>query len=155
MSSRNSRTIVIGVSAFVAFMLVVTVTFVLVQSSGTGRFKAHIDEYLAINKEQPEQGAYLKGKMVVISKKEKEVDSEVLSGLRPELQSASPADVGTIVILNWSGDVRGTCPATSTFSTRLKCDAVVIVRSPGRLIGRKNFYAADPPALVAQGFRGH
>jgi hypothetical protein len=153
-NSQQSRIIVIGVSAFVAFMVLITVVFVLTRSSASGKFKGQIEGYLAINKEQMDQGPYLKGKMVVISKRDKEVDEEVSSGLPPELQAAGPEEVGTIVILNWRGDVRGPYVGSSAFGMRHKCELSVIDRSLGAIIGRQDFYGGDPPAVVSANARG-
>ncbi len=146
MVSGTSRTLVVGSSLFVAAMVVVTVTFVLVRQPGhQRRFKDHIDEYLAINKEQTDQSVYVKGKMVVISKQEKEVDDEVYPALPNELRADSPAEVGTVVILKWGAQVRGVYTGGNASALWHTCEVTVIDRSLSAIVGRQDFRGGDPP----------
>ncbi len=146
MASKQSRTLVVGSSIFVAVMVVITVTFVLVrQPAHQGRFKGNLDEYLAINKEQLDRGAYLKGKMVVISKREMQVDEEVYTALPAELRADSPAEVGTVVVLKWGAQVRGVYSSNEAFALWHTCEVTVIDKSISAIVGRQNFRGGDPP----------
>ena len=71
------------------------------RSAQSARFKGDINAYLAIAKEQPEQGVYVKGKIVVVDVREKTVDHDVFFSLPADLRAAGPDEVGTVVLVKW------------------------------------------------------
>jgi hypothetical protein len=127
------------------------------QSAYNARFKDHIEEYLAIKEEQPTQGKYIKGKMVIIkvfvpdeghSGLQKEVDEEVFEAIPAELRATGPEDVGTVVVLRWRSDVVGFYPGRNGGGASAcvhTCDVRIIDRSLSAIIANEYFRGGSPP----------
>jgi hypothetical protein len=92
--------VVVAVSACILGIGLYAVTR-MNQSAQSALFKGQIDAYLAMPKEQPEQGAYVKGKIVVVDVREKAVDGDVFFALPAALRAAGPDEVGTVVQVKW------------------------------------------------------
>jgi hypothetical protein len=135
-------------------------TFYLVRGVGrsahASRFQEHIKDYLAITGEQPEQGEYLRGKVIVINARDKEVDSDVFFELPSALQAPTPEEVGTIVVLKWSSTMVGMYVSdrgNEGVASVQTCEALVIDKSIPAIVGRRRFEGGSPPLYYTGGSR--
>ena len=113
------------------------------RSAQSARFKGHIDEYLALAKEQPEQDAYIKGKIVVVNVREKAVDDDVFFAIPAALRADGPDDVGTVVLVKWGvhfvghfENKQGVDQGSASVTT---CEVTVIDKAFPGILERRTF----------------
>jgi hypothetical protein len=113
------------------------------RSAQSALFTGHIDAYLAMAKEQPEQEAYVKGKIVVVDVREKTVDNDVFFALPSALRAAGPGDVGTVVLLKWGvafvGHFENKAGQDQGSASVSKCEVTVIDASIPAILERRSF----------------
>src|SRR6516162_3130127 len=153
MASRKSRTVLIvsivaAVSVVVIGLVVFFVTRSADRSAHAARFQGNIQQYLAINNEPTEQEAYVRGKMLVINKKDKAVDDELFYRLPAADRAASPEEVGTVILVSWGKELAG------FYSNKRgdggggyvhKCEMTIIDKSISTVIYRRWFNGSLPP----------
>lgn len=113
------------------------------RSAHCARFKDHIEAYLAMAKEQPEQGAYVKGQIVVVDVREKTVDEGVFFALPAALRASGPDEVGTVVLLKWGvafvGHFENRAGVDQGSASVSKCEVTVIDKSIPAILERRTF----------------
>ncbi len=148
MASRKPR-LVLYASLVVGGVVLLVAILLLVRlgnrAAYNARFRAHVDDYLAVSKEQTEQGPYLRGKVVVIDRKEKSVDREILDGIPSELHASGPDDLGTVVLLEWGRQV-GPVYTNGAIGMIHTCEVAIVDNSIPAIVGRRGFRGSDPPS---------
>ena len=155
MASRNSRTVLtVSIVATVSVVVIGVVlgVFFLTRSADrtaqAARFQGNIQQYLAINNEPTEQEAYIKGKILVINKKDKTVDDELFFRLPAADRAGSPEEVGTVILVSWGKELAG------FYSNKRgdggggyvhKCEVTIIDKSISTVIYRRWFNGSLPP----------
>ncbi|HMF16949.1 MAG TPA: hypothetical protein VKE98_07060 [Gemmataceae bacterium] len=153
MASRKSRAVLIvsivaTVSVVVLGLAVFFVTRSADRSAHAARFQGNIQQYLAINNEPTEHEAYIKGKILIINKKDKTVDDELFYRLPAADRAASPEEVGTVILVSWGKELAG------FYSNNRgdggggyvhKCEVTIIDQSISTVIYRRWFNGSLPP----------
>jgi hypothetical protein len=119
------------------------------RSAEAGRFQGRIKEYLVVPKEELQHGEYLRGRVVVISTGEKEVDEDVFFDLPEGLRATAPDEVGTVVLTKWGtkmvGMYTGPNGTSGGVADAQTCQVTVIDRSIPAVVAHRWFQGADPP----------
>jgi hypothetical protein len=137
----------------------------LARESELGPFNDHITEYLsaadpgAANPVVPNppgagqpanQGAYIKGKVIPVDVKSKSVDW-LFYDLPPKLQPAAPAEVGTVVWLEWDQRQVGQYGTGGGGAYVQTCRVTVIDKAERRVLSQTVFEGGPPPRTSRRG----
>lgn len=96
--------------------------------------------------------AYLNGKVVVLDKKEKSIDS-INSSLPDEMRATRADDIGTVVWLDWGEHMTGTY-TTGGGAYYYTCQVTVIDRSIPAKVGTRSFRGSAPPSTTTSSYYG-
>src|SRR5207248_1841027 len=116
-------------------------------------FQNHLNEYTSsVSRTLPGE-PYIKGKVILINKKENKVD-DLFFSLPEELRPSTPEEVGTVVWLEWGerqvgyyGSKDSSWDQTFSPATMWHCDVTIIDLSiPAILINKKYFVGSAAPS---------
>ncbi len=121
------------------------------RSSGAAPFRPHLAEYLAAP-EGPAHPGPVRGKMIVVDKKTRDIDDEVFFGLPSSLRASRPEEVGTVVQLDY-GRVpgRGVYGKDHLPSFVQTCQVTVIDRASRAVLATALVRGGDPPDHIQDG----
>jgi hypothetical protein len=120
----------------------------LMHSSAAAPFKPHMAEYLASAKESEKTGQ-IQGKMLVIDRKTKDLDWDVVGELPADMKADKHEDIGAVVWVDYDrtkGDlVYGNEQYPSYVQT---CKVTVIDHASRTIIGTASFQGGAPPSEI-------
>jgi hypothetical protein len=153
-NSQNSRAALIIAITATAIVVVIGIGLAVIltgnadRSAHAARFQGNVKEFLAINNEPTQRDAYIRGKILVINKKDKAVDDELFFQLPAADRAGTPEEVGTVILITWSKELvgfysnnRGDGGAGYVH----KCELTIIDRSISTVIYRRWFNGSLPP----------
>ncbi len=123
----------------------------LVRQGELGPFNDKIGEYMAPAKPKaPEDNPYVKGKVIPVNLKSKDVDW-LYYDLPDDLRPASPADVGTVVWLDWGERKVGQYGASGGGAFVQTVRVTVIDKARGAIVGEAYLEGGPPPKTSRRG----
>jgi len=150
----NRAPVVIGSVVFIG--VAALVGWLLLRQAKRGTEKAPFEPFLgdytkAVDgaDEGEEAAASLVGKVVVIDRKEQEVD-DLQFDLPEEIRARQPEEVGTVVWLDWGRETQGGY-TDGTAAYVQTCTVTVIHREKWEVLGTTVFRGSDPPSFKKGG----
>jgi hypothetical protein len=127
----------------------------LLRESELGPFNEHVQEYLSAANPpaggQPNnQAAYIKGKVIPVNVKSKDVDW-LYYDLPPSLKPKTPAEVGTVVWLEWDERQVGQYGSGGGGAFVQTCRVTVIDKAERRVLSQVVVEGGQPPRTSRRG----
>ncbi len=159
-----------GALLVILFVLVITILFAVLRSANQrsnwrlAEFaKAHGAEYASMaTLDEASGGAYIKGKVMVLDIGESIGDNAIAEPFKPKLNALSevhgmigrlradkPEEIGTVVLLKWSGERAGTY-SDASLAYRSSCESIIIDVDRRAVVDRVFFVGGDPPRSHVQ-----
>jgi len=117
----------------------------LQQSADIKVFQEHLDEYIAIPGQQtisPFTESYISGKVITIDTDERKID-QIYFDLPKELVAKSPAEVSTIIWLDW-GEVLVGRYTDGAGGYRIICEVTIIDKAKSAIVDKEVISGSDP-----------
>jgi hypothetical protein len=127
-----------------------------------GQFQAHIDEYFSLLDRIPqnlpvEDARYLKGKLLVINARARDIDHDLFMALPDDLKAKTHDEVGSLAVLDCGHNVVGYYSTGSdsksprgynNTASREDCSLTVVDMGAPRVSAYRRFTGAEPPASI-------
>ena len=93
--------------------------------------------------------AYVTGKVIPVNKGANKVDDLYFS-LPKDFRATAPAEVGTVVWLDWRTESVGTY-TDGAGAYQIACEATVIDKERALIVGKSTFHGSSPPSVKSRG----